>query len=268
MKLAFSTLGCPDWTLEQIAEFAGASGFDGVELRTHDDGRHLSPKVSVRQAAKVGRLFASRGTRVFSLSSYTRFDSSDPRELAANRDMLLKVMDLAKAAGADFVRTFAGEFGNRKSREQAVLDAAEYLAPCGARGREIGVTPGVETHDDWCDPANVRALQEKVGGGLGMVWDFPNAFALTGKGAREQFRGLQGTILYCHVKDWVKGPDGKHRYVPVGSGQVPVREAVQVLKENALDLFLCFEHEKMWNPELPEPEEALPGYVAFMRTIL
>ena len=34
MKLSFSTLGCPEWTLEQIAKTAGALKYDGVELRT------------------------------------------------------------------------------------------------------------------------------------------------------------------------------------------------------------------------------------------
>ena len=33
MKLAFSTLGCPDWGLDQIIECAKAFGYAGVELR-------------------------------------------------------------------------------------------------------------------------------------------------------------------------------------------------------------------------------------------
>ncbi len=33
MKLAFSTLGCPDWTLEQCVAAAGAYGYAGIELR-------------------------------------------------------------------------------------------------------------------------------------------------------------------------------------------------------------------------------------------
>lgn len=33
MKLAFATLGCPAWTLEQIAVNAKAMKYDGVELR-------------------------------------------------------------------------------------------------------------------------------------------------------------------------------------------------------------------------------------------
>ena len=33
MKLAFSTLGCPDWSWEQILKNASEVGFDGFEIR-------------------------------------------------------------------------------------------------------------------------------------------------------------------------------------------------------------------------------------------
>ncbi len=267
MKLAFSTLGCPDWTLEKIATFAGEHGFEGVELRTHEDGRHFLPDASLEEAKRVGELFRSRGTRVFSLTSYARFGSTDRAELVANRDTLLHVLDLADAAGADFVRIFAGQFGRTKSREQALADVAEHLVPCCAKARQVEVRLAVETHDDWCDPVNIRGLQERVGNGFGVVWDFANTIRVTGKGVREQFEALKDSILYCHVKDWAD-PDGKAHYVPVGTGQAPVKEVLRMLEENHLDVFLCFEHEKMWHPELPDPEEALPAYVKFMKSIL
>lgn len=268
MKLGFSTLGCPTWTLERIAEFAGAHGFDGVELRTHADGNHFAESASIAEAKEVRSLFEANGTRVFSLMAYTRFSSTDARDLEQNRDKLLHVLDLALAAGASYVRTFAGVFTGQKSRDRAVAEAAPYMAPCAAKAREIGVSLGVETHDDWCDAANIRALQKAVGGGLGAVWDFTNAFFATGKGPEQQYAELGDTILYCHVKDAVKESDGKVRYVPVGTGNVPVRRLIELLRKNEPDVFLSFEHEKKWHPELPEPEEAFPGYLGFMRSLI
>lgn len=265
MKLAFSTLGCPNWSLEQIAAFAGKNGFEGVELRTNDDGNHFSPAASVAEARKVAELFKSKGTRVFALMAYTRFGTTDPKELAANRDKLLHVLDLAKAMGAEYIRTFVGKIAEGKSREAALAQAAEYLAPCARKARDVGVSLGIETHDDWCDAANIKALQKLVGGGLACVWDFANAVEATGQSAADQFRNLKGTILYCHVKDSVKEADGKSRYVPVGTGRMPVREVVEILRKEKLDLFLSFEHEKKWHPELPEPEVAFPAYAKFMR---
>lgn len=33
MKLGFSTLGCPSYSVDQVIELAVRSGYDGVELR-------------------------------------------------------------------------------------------------------------------------------------------------------------------------------------------------------------------------------------------
>jgi sugar phosphate isomerase/epimerase len=33
VKLGFTTLGCPEWTIEEVARNAASLGFDGVELR-------------------------------------------------------------------------------------------------------------------------------------------------------------------------------------------------------------------------------------------
>ena len=40
MKRAFTTLGCPDWDIDTIAENARNMGFDGVELRGAN-GEHI-----------------------------------------------------------------------------------------------------------------------------------------------------------------------------------------------------------------------------------
>lgn len=268
MKLAFSTLGCPGWTLERIAAYAGTAGYEGVELRTNQDGNHFLPTASVAEAARLGADFRARGTSVFSLMAYTSFVTPKAEDLAANRDKLLHLIDLAEAAGAGFIRTFVGRLPQGTSREEALSRAAEYLAPCCERGRKAGVSLGIETHDDWCDPANIRALQQRVGGGLGAVWDISNATHGTGRPVDEQYAGLRGTVLYCHVKDTVGTPDGKYRYVPVGTGQIEIRRAVELLRADGLDLFLSFEHEKKWVKDLPEPEEAFPHYIEYMRGLL
>ena len=268
MKLAFSTLGCPNWTLEQIAAYAGAAGYEGVELRTHDDGNHFSPKASVEDAAKLKALFAARGVHIFSLMAYTTFVTPKTEELVANRDKLLHVLDLAKAAGAGFIRTFVGRLDKSTSRDEALARAAEYLAPCCEKARQVGVSLGIETHDDWCDPENIRALQKRAGAGLGAVWDIANATHGSGKPVAEQYQGLRGTVLYCHVKDTVKTPDGKYKYVPVGDGEIDIRGAVEQLRADKQDLFLSFEHEKKWHKELPEPEAAFPHYIKYMRGLL
>ncbi len=38
IKLAFSTVACPDWTLSQVVDRASEMGYQGVELRTLGPG--------------------------------------------------------------------------------------------------------------------------------------------------------------------------------------------------------------------------------------
>ena len=33
MKISFSTLACPDWSMPQIIQLAANAGYDGIELR-------------------------------------------------------------------------------------------------------------------------------------------------------------------------------------------------------------------------------------------
>ena len=48
MKLSFSTLGCPSWSLERVLDVAGREGYDGVELRflEDDDALWARPELS------------------------------------------------------------------------------------------------------------------------------------------------------------------------------------------------------------------------------
>ena len=41
MKLAFSTLGCPNWGVDEILEAARTNGYDGVELRFYQGSLDL-----------------------------------------------------------------------------------------------------------------------------------------------------------------------------------------------------------------------------------
>ena len=53
MKIAFSTLGCPEWSWEDIYSMAKDTGFDGIELRgtfPKADGLGVTPAVVAIEA--------------------------------------------------------------------------------------------------------------------------------------------------------------------------------------------------------------------------
>ena len=66
-------------------------------------------------------------------------------------------------------------------------------------------------------------------------------------------------IRHTYLKDSV--PDGKERrYVLTGRGDVPVKRQIQALVGIGYKGMYCFEWEKVWHPDLPEPEIAIADY--------
>ena len=65
---------------------------------------------------------------------------------------------------------------------------------------------------------------------------------------------LGSRIALVHVKDARAGGE----LVPLGDGDVPVRESLALLAAAGYDGWLVVEWEKRWHPELDEPEVALP----------
>jgi sugar phosphate isomerase/epimerase len=79
-------------------------------------------------------------------------------------------------------------------------------------------------------------------------------------------RNLAGRILLAQVKDARRDPgraDG-WQLVPLGEGEVPVREILGLLDGGGYRDWISVEWEKRWHPEIAEPEVALPQHVELL----
>jgi len=72
-KLAFSTLGCPNWTIEQVGEAARRYGYDGIEVRLLD-GELLPPDLDAAGRQRIKR--ALRGLAIPSVDTSAPTPSS------------------------------------------------------------------------------------------------------------------------------------------------------------------------------------------------
>ena len=70
---------------------------------------------------------------------------------------------------------------------------------------------------------------------------------------------LKKYIRHTHVKD-VKITDGQIHYVLLGTGEAPLSEAIGALRKGGYNGFYSFEWEKLWHPEIAEPEIAIAAY--------
>lgn len=261
MKLSFCTLGCPNWDLYQIAARAREYGYDGVELRIGGD-KHVDTALSREERQAALNLFKERGLEISALSGYTRFSASDRESLEQNKRQMSLNIQLACDLHAPYIRSFIGE---GLPKDDIALQA-EYLHACGEEAKENGIIILIETHDaNKSGKRTSEIVKAADSQGIGVLWDVHNALT-TGETLEETFKWIGGDVKHLHVKDSKVGDTLPLCFM--GEGDFPARELMSLLKANHYNGYLSFEWEKMWMPNIPEPEEAFPQYVTFMRELM
>jgi sugar phosphate isomerase/epimerase len=99
---------------------------------------------------------------------------------------------------------------------------------------------------------------------VGIVWDIVNMWSVTREPVVDVYQKLKQYIHHTHIKD-LKEIDGKERYVLLGKGETPIFEAIDILAKNNYKGYFSFEWEKLWHPEIEEPEIALADYPRAMK---
>lgn len=265
MKLAFSTLGCPDWPIEKVVEKARQYGYDGVELRTHPDGKHLSPDVPPEKARELAKSFRDAGVRVFALSGYAEYSSRDPAKIRANEELTRKLVALANIMGATMVRVYGGRGEEGEDLARVAERVARVAKPLAEAAHGQGVRLAIETHDAWNRGTDlIRILDRAKSPGLTVCFDIHNTLHVNHEW-QETYSILKTHIGYCHMKDACPGIEGGSGLVMVGAGELPLREILRALKKDKFTGYLSFEWEKRWCPELEAPERVFPQYLYKMR---
>jgi sugar phosphate isomerase/epimerase len=266
VKLAFSTLACPTWSWREAIREAVRLGYDGIEWRLVD-GRFVDTEFPREIAAQIGKACADAGLAVPALDSSINLavpPSDREHVFSETRQML----HLAQAIRSDFLRVFPGAFPPGAGAAGWLRDALEEL-----RGdvQDTGVRIALELHDSRDQPgirgmSCSRFLADALHGldtsEAGVQWDLGNPY-LEGEPAHETWENIRPWLLYLQVKDMIRGDEG-WVYVPMGAGELPVRDVMSWIGGRDFDGWASFEWEKYWNLEIAEPEAVLPGYIEFM----
>jgi sugar phosphate isomerase/epimerase len=70
-------------------------------------------------------------------------------------------------------------------------------------------------------------------------------------------------LQFVHFKDAREG-----KLALPGEGELPFAEFIAAFKQIGYDGWISFEWEKMWRPEIPEPEVAFPAFIKAVRPLL
>ena len=256
-RIAFSTLAFPDADLATAVSLGHSWGYDGVELRLID-GELIDPAMPASARDRVKRTLAAAGLPAVAVDSSVRLAGEDPGA------ELRQFLELASDWEAPLVRVFGGALPGDGPGRQARLEAAarvlEETAPAAER---LGVAIGVETHDAFSASAVVAELLALVdSAAVGAVWDSHHPHRM-GERPAEVYANLAGRVLLAQVKDARRAPerDDGWQLVPLGDGEVPVREMLALLHDGGYRGWTSVEWEKRWHPEIAEPQIALPQHL-------
>ncbi len=158
MKLAFSTLGCPDWDLDMIIRKAKEFTFDGIEFRGIGDQLDISqlPEFTSR-AQETLRKINDTGVEICCFSSSVFMSNMDLSNESQYLDEIKRYAQLCEIFHAPYIRIFGGSIG-KVAWEEAIDRAAEILTKMVEIVKDMPVWLAIETHDDWMHCEHFRKL--------------------------------------------------------------------------------------------------------------
>jgi sugar phosphate isomerase/epimerase len=264
MKLAFTTLACPNWSLEQVIDAAQQNGYEGLELRLLD-GEMLPADMDKATRDRVRTRCAEAGLKIACVDTSIRIATPDPEARAAQIRDGMAFLQMAADWDAPFIRVFGGPPATISPAE-AKKAAIECLTPLAKRGRELGVTVLLETHDAFSSSAVVMEVLNQVPEAAAL-WDSLHPYRVGEQPVQTADR-LGDRCLHVHIKDGRRTNGEQWDLVLLGEGDVPIPEILATLRERHYDGWLAVEWEKKWHPEIPEPEIAIPQHANLLRQYL
>lgn len=265
LPIAFSTLGCPAWDLTRILKFARIHGFSAIELRGLQGNMDLPTHqlFAPEHIEQTKKQIRDSKLRIACVSSSTNLYMEEPEKRAKELSDARRFIDLASALGAPYVRVFGGKAESDKNPvpdDATKARVAAGLRELGKYSGPKGVTVIIESHDHFTSSATLKdVLTAANSEHVGLLWDAHHTFAASNEDPEFTVKQLGQWIRHTHLKDSVgKGEDRK--YVLTGTGNVPIEGQVKALQSIGYKGFYCFEWEKVWHPDLADPDIAITDF--------
>ena len=135
----------------------------------------------------------------------------------------------------------------------------------GDYAKDARVTVLMETHGDVVKSEDLEVImRSSEHPNVGLVWDPCNMWMVTKEAPATMYQKLRKYIRHTHLKD-LTIVDGKAQYKLLGKGESPIFEVISLLKKDGFKGYYSFEWEKLWHPEIDEPEIALADYPKVMK---
>jgi sugar phosphate isomerase/epimerase len=267
LLLSFSTLACPDWSFDKIVNFAVQHDYTGIEMRGLQRQIDLTKcnEFSAQNIAATLQIMKGKRLHFVDLGSSATMHFAEGAEREKNLAEGRAFIDLAQKLHCPYVRVYPNLFPKDQDRNATMDLIAKGLLQLGEYAKEKNVTVLMETHGELVRSEDLeKVMQAATHPNVGLVWDICNMWTITKEPPAEVYKKLKKYIHHTHIKD-AKLIDGKPQYVRLGQGEVPIFEAIDLLSKDGYKGYYSFEWEKLWHPELEEPETALADYPIAMK---
>ena len=267
MKLAFSTLGCPGWSFDEIFATAKDLGMDGIEIRgigTEMYAPKAAPFTSKNIDATISQLKKSR-LAISMLTSEAELGIAPKKGKSV--DEAKEYIDLASKLNCKYVRVLGENAifptGNL-DMELLIKQYREVLD----YAKEKDVYPLIETNSALADSRVMAEFIKKIDRENAYVlWDIHHPYRVFSEKPEDTANNLKGLVKYTHVKDSAM-EQGKVVYRMMGYGDVPILDCLRLLNNSGYDSYISLEWLKRWQPDLSEPGIVFSHFGNYMNYLM
>lgn len=263
MKIAFSTLGCPNFSWPDIYSMAKDLNFDGIEIRglgTEIFAVHAQP-FTEEQLPHTRKKLSSLRLEVPCLASGCCLKFAEKAE--ENYQEIVQYIMLASRLGTPYIRILADlePHVTDEVDDEVVLAALKRLIPLA---EEKGVTLLVETNGVYADTMRLRELLDRIeSDAVAALWDMHHPYRFAGETPGQTVHNLGAYIKYVHVKDSV-ARDGKIQYRLMGEGDLPISDMMSALRSINYAGYISLEWVKRWSDDLSDAGVVFPHFINYM----
>ncbi len=266
MKLAFATLGCPDWTFEQIINNAHKLGYTGIEVRGINGVMRAEEITEFfpENAESTKKALSEKGLSIIALNTSCSFHNKEVFDSAIIEGR--NAIDICERMGIPAIRVFGDKFFDADKTE-VINEAAKGMRILCEYAREKKIRVLLEIHGDFNSIEVVQPVVEKLTdcSEFGIIWDIEHSDKIYRDNWIVFYNAFKEQIRHVHIKDYIRADEPPYTLCMVGKGEIPIKEIIYCLKSNGYSGYYSFEWEKKWHPELAEPEEVFPAYIEYMK---
>ncbi|MGP1347548.1 MAG: sugar phosphate isomerase/epimerase family protein [Phycisphaerales bacterium] len=269
-KPAFSTIACPEWTLDRVLRCAREWGYDGVELRSFGHGGGgtdgIASDPGLTAGSKARYLADDAGVSIAAVSGSVSFDAPitppvlgrvmpwNEASVRAGRDLV----EVGHECGASMVRVFGFRVPKGQSRTGTLRRIIERLGKVvdHARGRDLVVV--LENGGSFSTAEDLLEIIGRVGSPLLRASYDILAATDAGEDPAEGLMKLGARAALARVRD----VDSDRRPVPLGTGTLACAEFCSAA--SALGCWLSCTWDVAWMRDLADAESVLPKAIERM----